>query len=451
MKRTLIALLLGCSFYSSAQTGYITESKKRITYKVSEGKIYYSTGKVALPSIASTDFKKAYATASVPVVVIPPVVTPPIVNPPVSVPVAYTIVGTGSGNLDLGDISGKHIKIKPGSYGMVTISKATKASLDGSGVSLEKLYLTEGNVFEMFGFAFHDQKYRPIEIEKLTQSLYLHDISFTNTGDYSIAYYYQGIWDGTDATATGNWTLDKLTFDNTGVAFTSNGGFDSKGIKNLMLNFTFSNSTIKNCPWIGAAIYLGAAQNYALFGNTISNVNTLVNNHNGIFHLVGNGSIHDNFIQHHQGNMVRAWGVSYGREIKEILIYNNKVYDSRKYSAFELQATPEIQEYLVTYPTRIAMTNARVYNNTVGRMNTSKDWEGLILDLYNTGGTLRFDKNLGFDLYTDGNDGKITTMINNMSDTPVISNSGNQYYNTQKEAVLDTQNFKSTITGVGAQ
>jgi hypothetical protein len=58
--KKLITLLFSCSLVAVGQTGYITESGKRITYKASGTSIVYSNGKVAIPSIASADYKKAY-------------------------------------------------------------------------------------------------------------------------------------------------------------------------------------------------------------------------------------------------------------------------------------------------------------------------------------------------------------------------------------------------------
>lgn len=75
--------------------------------------------------------------------------------------------------------------------------------------------------------------------------------------------------------------------------------------------------------------------------------------------------------------MIRAWAFSRGNSSSTIEIYNNIAYNSRKYGAFEIQG---FDRYIIPGKTTIA--NAKVYNNTVGKMNTSKDWEGVILDLY---------------------------------------------------------------------
>jgi hypothetical protein len=81
-------------------------------------------------------------------------------------------------------------------------------------------------------------------------------------------------------------------------------------------------------------------------------------------------------------------------------------------------------------------------------MNTSKDWEGQLLDLYNFGGTLQYYNNLGYDLRTQGS--SITNMINNMSDTKITVESNNRYLPLQQNAVSDLTGFVSLFSGLGA-
>ena len=165
--------------------------------------------------------------------------------------------------------------------------------------------------------------------------------------------------------------------------------------------------------------------------------------------MYGNGSFHDNKVTNHSGNLIRAWGASFGTSVKDILIYNNTAFNSQKYSAFELQLPPWMAEYADKYPARLKPTNARVYNNTAGQMNTSKDWDGQMLDLYNTRGSLYYFNNLGFNM--NKTQGPVTDMINNMSDVVIYRNDGNVYKSGWQDAVNDTNNLKSKITGIGAQ
>src|SRR5690606_32028546 len=123
-------------------------------------------------------------------------------------------------------------------------------------------------------------------------------------------------------------------------------------------------------------------------------------------------------------------------------IYDNIVYNSTRYGAFELQATPSIRELSTFKP-----ANAKVYNNTVGKLNTGtpKFFEGRLLDLYNTDGTVEIFNNLSFN-------NRDEHLINKMSgpNTKIIKNENNKYYWNSNEAVFDLNTFKSKISGIGA-
>src|SRR5690606_4195055 len=165
--------------------------------------------------------------------------------------------------------------------------------------------------------------------------------------------------------------------------------------------------------------------------------------HNGIFFIQGNGHFHHNKLINYQGNAIRLWPYSRGSEPKTVEIHHNICYNTRKYGAFEIQA---FERNIV--PGKTTFVNAKVYNNTVGKMNTSRDWDGQILDLYSMqGGTLEYYNNLGFELYSEQN---ITDMIH-MGGPKITKNSGNIYKNQWSDAVVDVVNFVSKIPGVGAK
>lgn len=448
MKRLFTLAIILLSFASFAQSGYIIDpaTKKRVTYTVQGDKINYSNGRVASPSIASTDFKAAYLNA-----LMPPVVTPPIVK---------EIAPESGKQLLLGQLANTSIKIKPGTYSDVWIylEKGRNVKIDATGVIFQKSSMTIGSAegLELYGATFTDQSYRGISIEYFSNDVYLHDLSFKNIGDYVITYQGKPQYNGTDASASKNWTIERCSFVNTAQAFSAGGDYTDQGIVGLFRNFKFLNNTIKDCPTIGTVVWLGAAENYEIAGNVIDHINYVFDDPNapngyhwGIFALNGNGSFHDNKVTNHSGNLIRAWGCSFGTEVKDVLIYNNTAYSSHKYSAFELQSPPWMTEYREKYPTRIKPTNARVYNNTAGKMNTSGDWEGQMLDLYNTGGSLYYFNNIGFNM--NKKQGEITDMINNMSDVTIYRNDGNVYKSNWQEAVKDLTTFKSKLTGIGAQ
>lgn len=367
-----------------------------------------------------------------PVVVKPPVVEPPVVVQPPEQTEKYTEVGSGSGVLKLGDISGKRLIVKPGKYTGITISKAVDSKLNCNGISMTSGTIQIGDFegFELIGFTIADQKGRAMTITGKGSNFKMTGCYFKNVADYVVFYDNKTAWDGTDKTVSANWTFDKCVFDNTGRVFECRGGMDGKVIRNLMKNFTFSNSTVKNSPYMGDGIFMQAVDGYNVFGNTIDNVNTLNNQHNGIFHMIGNGHVFANKLTNHQGNLIRAWGMSYGSIVRNIEIYGNEVFNSRKYSAFELQVTPEMESFIEANPKLVTVTNAKVHKNTAGNLAIEKDWDGQMLDLYNTGGTLVYEDNIGFAMRGTK---KITNMINNMSDVPVTEKN-NKYFTTAKEA-----------------
>lgn len=425
------------------QSGSIIIDGQVITYTTSSDKIIYSDGKIAYPSISSTDFLKAYATA---------------VAPPVD-PV-FVSVGTGSGQLILDPLVDINIKIVPGNYSYISIPKATNVKIDGTGVNLPggSVDIGQADHLEFWGISVTNQPYRAISVQNHSNYVYFHDMSFKNVGDYTISYHNRLVYDGTDSTASMNWKMERLRFENTSTGFNCYGAFADEGIQNLMKNFKFLNCVIKDCPGIGNVVWMGQAENYEVAHNLIDNINRSFPDpnapngyHNGIFQMMGNGSFHDNKITNHQGNAIRAWGVSYGNDVKDVQIYNNVVWNSWKYGAFELQFSPQMQGYMAQYPSRIKPTNGKVYNNTAGLMNTSHDWDGVLLDLYFTGGTLEYYNNLGFQMYKQDTVWHPIANMINMGGSPITREENNHYFPTQQEAVADTVNFVSLLPGVGAQ
>lgn len=366
------------------------------------------------------------------------------------------LVGNGSGEINLRSIANKKVKIRSGVYTTINIDNVTNIKIDASNVKLINgaLNIYTADHLEIGGLAIYDVPYRAVNIRGFCNNIYFHDMIFRNIGNNTITYEYQPVYDGTEQTVSKNWKFERLTFENTGPGFSSGGGFDSRGIIGLLRNFKFLNNTIKNCPTIGNIIWSGAAENYEIAGNIVDNINTKYSReapngiHNGIFMLTGNGSFHHNKITNHQGNAIRAWGMNYGRAKNDILIYNNTVYNSWKYSAFELQATPDMQSYVSKYPAFASFADAKVYNNTAGRLNMAKDWEGQLLDLYTTGGTLEYYNNLGFEM--NRNQGEVTDMINWNGNTKVIRNTDNRYFNTENKAIANTNTFETRVKGIGA-
>jgi len=366
------------------------------------------------------------------------------------------VTGKGSGELTLSSIRNKKVKIRPGTYSSININNPYNVKIDASNVKITSgaLNIEQADHLELSGLTVSDVSYRAVNIRGFCNDLYFHDMSFKNIGNNTISYEYAPVYDGTDKTVSKNWKFERITFENTGTGFSAGGGLRKSDITGLMRNLKFLNNTIKNCPNIGNIIWAGAVEDYEIAGNTVDNVNTAYPKdapngiHNGIFMITGNGSFHHNKITNHQGNAIRAWGMNYGQAKKDILIYNNTVYNSWKYSAFELQATPDMQVFIANNPFKASFANARVYNNTAGRLNVSKDWEGQMLDLYTTGGTLEYYNNLGFEM--NRIQGEVSDMINGNGITPVIRNTNNRYFKRQDEAITNINTFDSRYKGIGS-
>lgn len=397
-----------------------------------------------------------------PVSTTPPPTTP---TPPISVIPSYE-VGTGSGNLtidgkslDLTTI--KLIKVKEGTYKTITVLNIAgtvdqpifiknngQVNISESLITdnISNLQITGDNTSGItYGFSFNNIGYRAISLHGKMNGLTLKNMSFKNVNDYTISGDSGNDgnlkYNGTAATRTEGFKILNCLFDNVGqISFggtlNKDAGEDSGFFKDVEIAYnTFQNSNA------GTLCSFSNVQDYNIHHNVVNNVNPSNNNHNGIFLMQGNGKFHDNKLTNYQGNSIRMWLYSRGTPATNE-IYNNICFNTRKYGAFELQAYDRNM-----YSGKTTYANAKVYNNTVGQMSTSKDWEGQVLDLYNTGGTLEFYNNLGFNLYSSTK--TITNMINNMGDTKITKEENNKY-TSQASAVGDLTSFGSLFTGIGA-
>ena len=455
---------MALNLHSFAQPAFIVRKHKKfyinvnpdtyqITFSAGDGTIYKGT-----PDLNALDYNKVFDQAVLQTRKSTPAKQGPAKIADHPAPGNFTLVGTGSGTLMLGILKNQQIRIRPGNYSYINIKKADHVKIDASGVKLTagKLDVEDGlNQVEIWGLSIENQQGRGIEISGFSNDVYLHDMVFRDITDFAINYRYNGIYEGTSASASKNFKLERLEGDHISRLFSTDGGFSEAGIINLMDGFKMISCKVKNSPDLGSVVWIAAAQDYEIAGNVVDQVNisladgkATTGNHNGIWHMVGNGSFHDNTVTNHQGNALRAWLVSYGHEMKTLSIYNNRVWQSYKYGAFEVQATPEIQEYLAKYPDRVSPAKTKVHNNTVGSLNTSREWEGQLLDLYNTLGPVEYYNNLGFELNRPNQ--KTTDMINYNGSGTTFKSYGNLYKASFNQAVADKLNFRSLFKGVGA-
>lgn len=372
-------------------------------------------------------------------------------------------MGTGSGDLTIDGnnavVKGKNlIVIKAGTYNTISIKNlngnvnAPVFIKNGGQVFIKGAMYTENinnvtiagdNVSGVqYGFNFHNIGYRALLMNGQMNGVTIKSFSFKNVQDYVIVADLKSInYNGSPESRTENVKILNCKFDNaTGIQFS--GEFNKSQDNGFVKGLEIAHNIIMNSDG-GVFAFFPNVQDYDIHHNIADNLNPNNNNHNGIFQISGNGKFRDNKFTNYQGNMIRAWVFSRGTTPSTVEIYNNVGYNTRKYGAFEIQGFERFQ-----IPGKTTVVNAKVYNNTVGKMNTYKDWEGVVLDLYNYGGTLEYYNNLGFDLYSSK---PITDMINNMSDVKIIKNTNNKYLKTASEAVSDMSNFNSIHGSIGAR
>jgi hypothetical protein len=369
------------------------------------------------------------------------------------------LIGSGSGSFT---IDGSKIKYKAGDTirvkaGVYTYGEIKNIWLDsgyvyiiGDGVevkgdtvgaySLINIGTLKGVVIS--GFYIHNNRFRGIQGDDgKFSNLTFKNIRFDDIRDYTIA-----LNDGNGATKE---NIKILNCEVTRCQQFSFGGRVNKdgSVSGLLNNMEVAYNYVHNCPTMGAFVWVGAANDISIHHNDVDSVNQLNNNHNGIFCINGSGRIVYNRVRNHQGNLCRFWPFKVGTVPGIAEISNNIVFNSRKYGAFELQVPPA-QNITLIVPGKTTFCNAKVINNTAGQLNTTHDWDGGMLDLYNIGGgSLEYSGNLGFDMYFTK--GVPDNMINNMSDVK-ITQRNNVYKANWQQAVTDLTTFKSLIQGVGA-
>lgn len=353
------------------------------------------------------------------------------------------VIGTGNGDLIIRDSQNVNYSIRPGTYAYVEISNVSNSIISGNGEvkiigGVVDIKNVDGVTLSEIGL---ENSSKGIFIEGQANNLTFKDMSLKNVSgiDFSINRKY----DGTSSSYSSNIHLINIKAENIQSLFYGNGGIRDDGFYGLIKGFKLTGSSITNSPNLGSALYINLAEDYEISGNTINNVNTENNNHNGIFHMMGNGKIYNNKITNHQGNAVRSWLFSITKPNSVVEIYNNIVYNSRRYSAFEVQVTPDIERAASFKP-----ANSKIYNNTVGRMNTGqpKYYEGRIVDIYQTFGSVEVYDNLYFDM----RDNLVSLNQSNPVDTKV-KETNNKYFKNAGDAVTDLKSFASKVSGVGAK
>ncbi len=352
-------------------------------------------------------------------------------------------VGTGSGNLiiDGSKLTLKcndHIRITKGSYKSISIKNIQSADgctivvtnsglvqIDGdfNQMTLSNLkgvtISGDGDASIKYGFQFHDNIYRAVTISDSYNRCTMQYLSFKNIKDYVITFASTLVYDETPSSYSQDLKFLNISCENTSSFLQFSGSVENGNVVGLVKNLEIANLNFINSSTVGTMIWIGCVDGYDVHNNRVDNINSANNNHNGIFHLTGNGKFHDNFVSNHQGNALRAWTFSLGSRPKEVLIYNNIVVNSRKYSAFETQSFANFVSNKATY------ANTKVYNNTCGNLNLEKNWYANVVDVYNLqGGTCKVFNNIGFNFPASNPNDKIS----NQQSSTAPQNSNNIYF-----------------------
>lgn len=364
-------------------------------------------------------------------------------------------IGTGSGNLTIDGSSmglkcNDIIKVKGGTYNGVDVQNINAGCpiyIKNDGLveiagNWDHMHITnvsnltisgDGTLGIDKGFVSRDNLYyHSIILNGASQNLTIQNFSFSNIGNVVIYNVGTNVYTpGQTSSYTQNLKILNNTCTNTSTFMQLGGDVIGGVITGLVKNLEIANLNFSNSD-CGIVVFAANADNYDIHHNTITDVNPTNNNHNGIFMIKGSGAFHHNLVKNHQGNAIRAWIRSFGTTPQDVLIYNNVVVNSRKYSAFEVQSfANEISPGVTTY------ANAKIYNNTCGNLNLSKDWYGVIVDVYDLfGGTCNVYDNVGFNFPAPNPNSFIVNQ--QATTTPVLSN--NVYFTTAQDAGVNDIN-----------
>lgn len=287
------------------------------------------------------------------------------------------------------------------------------------------------------GFIFKDNEYRAVELSGDINHFTLQHVEFKNVSNYVISYNDKKIYNGSAASYSQNLKFSHIKAANTGPLINFGGGVEGSNVVGLIRQLEISHVQVSDAPQPRNVVYVGMVEDYDIHDNVFNNINANNDNHNAMFHIRGNGKFYNNHISNHQGNAIRAWAVSVGSTPKEIHIYNNIVVNSRKYSAFELQSFERL-----ILPGKTTYANAKVYHNTCGNLNKTKDWYGVVLDAYRMfGGKVEVFNNLAYNFPSPSPGNPIVSGMSIGAEN--LNERSNLYFSTAKAAgIVDEKGFK---------
>ncbi|MGC4233799.1 MAG: hypothetical protein QM594_12550 [Niabella sp.] len=297
------------------------------------------------------------------------------------------------------------------------------------------------------GFLFQNTVTRSIKVENINNFTFAYMEFNTGGEDYCIFDETNKVYNPSNpSTWSENVLFTRIKHTNSGQLTYFPGGFDNASdtqLYNIKKNWTVNYCEFNNSD-AGSYVSIRGAEDFHAHHLVFNNINPTNSVHSGLIFIEGNGKVHDCYANTYQGNFVRYWNYNISAGANRIAeVYNNKAYNSRMYSAFEISP----QFWMYSNENLYHPCNFKVHHNTAGLMNTENYFVGRVLDVYNfPGATGEFYNNLGFQLDDD-------QLINYASDTGAegftdISN--NLYFTTAAAAVDNTTDLNSLHAGVGA-
>lgn len=347
------------------------------------------------------------------------------------------------------------VYIKGGSYQSITIKNIQQESgcpvtfTNDGPITLRNAEMRISNVSHITvtgdiddednkGFRFLDNSYRALILSDRIHHLTLSNMSFKNIRDYVISYDNRTVYDGTDQTAAKDLRIRKMDCETSGPFINFSGRKNGSTVIGLYRDLEIAYIDYRDSPNVGIVVYVPNAESFNIHHNTFNNINTQNNEHNAMFQIHGNGEFHNNYISNFQGNSLRARPFSFGNNAKELLVYNNIVINSRKYSAFEVQTFDS--EDLIGRGNTYA--NVKVFNNTCGNLNLSRDWYGVVLDAYTiSGGKCEVFNNLAFNLPAPHPKSKIVSYMG-LNDRDLTESSNYYYESAGSAGIMDEHSLK---------
>lgn len=347
------------------------------------------------------------------------VTPPPVIDPPstisVTPPVITKTVNLGDGKSGL-TIDGKKTKyaqgtnivIKPGTYkGGITLSNLTGVMITGDGVILDGLNQTKAGFYNnlninnvtnvwITGFTTQNNGYRMVNINTRTVGLTFDKCTFINNlQGISMSQGYVSNWDGTDNTVNLlNFSITNCRFINCDGGVGLAGGVSGSVFSYVTKNFLFAGNYYHGGN-PGDIIWGGAVDGYSIHDNVVDSVNMDTNDDTRLFMMTGNGDAYNNTFNDIEGHAVGCWPITFGTTPKTCHYYNNKVTNSRRYSAFEFQEFPA--NYIPGVSTYADLV---VDNNIAGNINTDHwtGYPGTFIDCYQwgQGGHVTLTNNKGY-------------------------------------------------------